>query len=207
MRSAGGGWIRRTGRSYRVSPPRHHHRGLGGARGTFRLPVRAGRCRHHHPRDRQAVGLRCLHRPGHHHWKIRAARSGPPHSRGACFHAPGGGSPGWRLPVPGVRPSGRVVRCPPRSTLGRRRTNLALHPCPSVPTASSVDPSAIRDGDAPRQTGVPSAGWLTSGRSSAAGHMWAMSCSTRSSTERNGSLHSTVRWAWSFSFRWTQSTV
>jgi hypothetical protein len=38
-------------------------------------------------------------------------------------------------------------------------------------------------------------------------HMWAMSCSTRSSTERNGSLHNTVRWAWSFSFRWTQSTV
>src|SRR5208282_3358046 len=38
-------------------------------------------------------------------------------------------------------------------------------------------------------------------------HMLAMSLSTRSSTERNGSLHSTVRWAWSFSFRCTQSTV
>jgi hypothetical protein len=37
--------------------------------------------------------------------------------------------------------------------------------------------------------------------------MLAMSFSTRSSTDRNGSLHSTVRWAWSFSFRWTQSTV
>src|SRR6266567_3058235 len=35
----------------------------------------------------------------------------------------------------------------------------------------------------------------------------AMSFSTRSSTERNGSLHSTVRWAWSFSLRCTQSTV
>ena len=38
-------------------------------------------------------------------------------------------------------------------------------------------------------------------------HMWAISCSTRSSTLRNGSLHSTVRCAWSFSFRCTQSTV
>jgi hypothetical protein len=38
-------------------------------------------------------------------------------------------------------------------------------------------------------------------------HMCAISCSTRSSTERKGSLHSTVRWAWSFSFRCTQSTV
>ena len=37
--------------------------------------------------------------------------------------------------------------------------------------------------------------------------MLAMSFSTRSSTERNGSLHSTVRWAWSLSLRWTQSTV
>jgi hypothetical protein len=34
-----------------------------------------------------------------------------------------------------------------------------------------------------------------------AGHIPAMSFSTRSSTERNGSLHSTVRCAWSFSFR------
>src|SRR5271166_5997576 len=38
-------------------------------------------------------------------------------------------------------------------------------------------------------------------------YMPAMSFSTRSSTERNGSLHSTVRWAWSFSLRCTQSTV
>ena len=37
--------------------------------------------------------------------------------------------------------------------------------------------------------------------------MLAMSFSTRSSTERNGSLHSTVRWAWSLSLRCTQSTV
>src|SRR5690606_29099102 len=35
----------------------------------------------------------------------------------------------------------------------------------------------------------------------------AMSFSTRSSWARNGSLHSTVRWAWSLSFRCTQSTV
>ena len=34
-----------------------------------------------------------------------------------------------------------------------------------------------------------------------------MSFSTRSSCERNGSLHSTVRWAWSLSLRCTQSTV
>src|SRR5690606_3536951 len=39
------------------------------------------------------------------------------------------------------------------------------------------------------------------------GHMPAISFSTRSSTERKGSLHSTVRCAWSFSLRWTQSTV
>ena len=37
--------------------------------------------------------------------------------------------------------------------------------------------------------------------------MEAMSFSTRSSTDRNGSLHSTVRCAWSFSLRCTQSTV
>ena len=34
-----------------------------------------------------------------------------------------------------------------------------------------------------------------------------MSRSTRSSTERNGSLHRTVRCAWSLSLRCTQSTV
>ena len=37
--------------------------------------------------------------------------------------------------------------------------------------------------------------------------MEAISRSTRSSTATNGSLQSTVRWAWSFSFRCTQSTV
>ena len=37
--------------------------------------------------------------------------------------------------------------------------------------------------------------------------MLAMSLSTRSSTALNGSLHSTVRWAWSLSLRCTQSTV
>ena len=35
----------------------------------------------------------------------------------------------------------------------------------------------------------------------------AMSRSTRSSWALNGSLQSTVRWAWSLSFRCTQSTV
>jgi len=34
-----------------------------------------------------------------------------------------------------------------------------------------------------------------------------MSFSTRSSLDLNGSLHSTVRWAWSLSLRCTQSTV
>ena len=38
-------------------------------------------------------------------------------------------------------------------------------------------------------------------------HSEAMSFSTRSSRDLNGSLHSTVRWAWSLSFRCTQSTV
>src|SRR5580704_7873886 len=38
-------------------------------------------------------------------------------------------------------------------------------------------------------------------------HIPAISFSTLSSTERKGSLHRTVRWAWSFSFRCTQSTV
>ena len=35
----------------------------------------------------------------------------------------------------------------------------------------------------------------------------AMRRSTRSSRDLNGSLHNTVRCAWSLSFRWTQSTV
>src|SRR4030088_1407765 len=35
----------------------------------------------------------------------------------------------------------------------------------------------------------------------------AISFSTRSSRDLKGSLQSTVRWAWSLSFRWTQSTV
>ena len=35
----------------------------------------------------------------------------------------------------------------------------------------------------------------------------AMRRSTRSSRDLNGSLQSTVRWAWSLSFRCTQSTV
>src|SRR5690606_10293120 len=39
------------------------------------------------------------------------------------------------------------------------------------------------------------------------GHMASIRRWTRSSWERNGSLHSTVRWAWSLSLRWTQSTV
>ncbi|SKV24380.1 Uncharacterised protein [Mycobacteroides abscessus subsp. abscessus] len=38
-------------------------------------------------------------------------------------------------------------------------------------------------------------------------YMLAMRRSTRSSTDRNGSLHSTVRCAWSLSLRCTQSTV
>ena len=38
-------------------------------------------------------------------------------------------------------------------------------------------------------------------------HRLAIRRSTRSSRDLNGSLHSTVRWAWSFSFRCTQSTV
>ncbi len=38
-------------------------------------------------------------------------------------------------------------------------------------------------------------------------HMLAISRLTRSSTDRNGSLHSTVRCAWSLSLRCTQSTV
>jgi hypothetical protein len=38
-------------------------------------------------------------------------------------------------------------------------------------------------------------------------HSEAMSFSTRSSWALNGSLQSTVRWAWSLSFRCTQSTV
>ncbi len=45
------------------------------------------------------------------------------------------------------------------------------------------------------------------GGAAAAGYIEAMSLSTRSSTLRYGSLHSTVRCAWSFSFRCTQSTV
>ncbi len=43
--------------------------------------------------------------------------------------------------------------------------------------------------------------------SAAPDHIDAMSLSTRSSWARKGSLHRTVRWAWSLSLRWTQSTV
>ena len=38
-------------------------------------------------------------------------------------------------------------------------------------------------------------------------HRDSISFSTRSSWARNGSLHRTVRWAWSFNFKCTQSTV
>ena len=44
-------------------------------------------------------------------------------------------------------------------------------------------------------------------RSDRDAHSPAISFSTRSSLDLNGSFRSTVRWAWSFSFRWTQSTV
>ena len=51
-------------------------------------------------------------------------------------------------------------------------------------------------------------GVLGVGRHSApSGHREAMSFSTRSSRALKGSLHRTVRCAWSLSFRWTQSTV
>ncbi|SKT86877.1 Uncharacterised protein [Mycobacteroides abscessus subsp. abscessus] len=46
--------------------------------------------------------------------------------------------------------------------------------------------------------------WASDGRGD---YMLAMRRSTRSSTDRNGSLHSTVRCAWSLSLRCTQSTV
>ena len=39
------------------------------------------------------------------------------------------------------------------------------------------------------------------------GYRLAISFSTRSSRDLKGSLHRTVRCAWSFSLRWTQSTV
>lgn len=149
--SAADGWTRRTGRWCRVSAPRHHHGGPGGAGRTFWVPVRAGRCRHHHRRDRQAVGLRCLSRPSHYQRQVRAARGGAPDRGGAGFPAPGGGGPGRRLPVPGLRPSPWVVRCPPRSTLGRRKADLALQPGPAVPASSPVDPSGVRGGHGPRE--------------------------------------------------------
>ena len=41
----------------------------------------------------------------------------------------------------------------------------------------------------------------------ASGYRLAIKRSTRSSWERKGSVQRTVRWAWSLSFRWTQSTV
>ena len=41
----------------------------------------------------------------------------------------------------------------------------------------------------------------------AGAHRLAISRSTRSSWDLNGSLQRTVRWAWSLSFRCTQSTV
>src|SRR5450759_1888076 len=50
--------------------------------------------------------------------------------------------------------------------------------------------------------------WVSPNRTVAAlTHMLEMSRSTRASTAANGSLHRTVRWAWSLSLRCTQSTV
>ncbi len=53
----------------------------------------------------------------------------------------------------------------------------------------------------------PGAAGLTPAEPAAARYMLAISRLTRSSTARNGSLHNTVRCAWSLSLRCTQSTV
>src|SRR6056297_1227102 len=53
----------------------------------------------------------------------------------------------------------------------------------------------------PRRVNDIPAGYATDG------YILARRRSTRSSTLAKGSLHSTVRWAWSFNFRCTQSTV
>ena len=88
----------------------------------------------------------------------------------------------------------RDLRAPPR----RRRTTLTRLAHALVLGWCSPDPHAVAregqhrhcdDGAANRR------------------HIPSISRSTRSSWERKGSLHSTVRWAWSFSFRCTQSTV
>ena len=72
------------------------------------------------------------------------------------------------------------------------------------------DMSSVSSGSpglAHRRQRYPSCG--RHGRQAASGSVQseAMSFSTRSSRLRNGSLHSTVRWAWSLSLRCTQSTV
>ena len=59
----------------------------------------------------------------------------------------------------------------------------------------------------PRQAEVPAGDAEPLGTEELSPHIEAMSLSTRSSTALNGSLHSTVRCAWSLSLRCTQSTV
>ncbi len=100
----------------------------------------------------------------------------------------------------------------PRATSGARRSSRPNHPArvssPSTAFTPDRDPD---DHGAPTgpggSTGCAASGRGGSGLRHDRHHMCAMSCSTRSSTLRNGSLHRTVRCAWSLSFRCTQSTV
>ncbi len=83
---------------------------------------------------------------------------------------------------------------PGRSSSCRRPSSRSPRWCGCWPWPRSWPP--------PAWPGSAAATW-----SAAPDHIEAISLSTRSSWARNGSLQRTVRWAWSLSLRWTQSTV
>ena len=93
---------------------------------------------------------------------------------------------------------------PPARLADLRATEPAAGPVAAAPSAGSGAgaPSSLRV-RRPARAGDPPSG----AAADAGGHIEAMSLSTRSSTAANGSLHSTVRCAWSFTLRCTQSTV
>ena len=98
-----------------------------------------------------------------------------------------------------------------------------LHPVlgeagdPAVPAAALLRALGIEPGRNDETVSSPSSrtAWPRSANACSAPSRPGCGCrlreairrSTRSSTARNGSLHRTVRWAWSFSLRCTQSTV
>jgi hypothetical protein len=107
------------------------------------------------------------------------------------------------------------VTCTPRvreksCRRGDTTVSLTLHSPPSSPSLADTVGGSI--GGMPPREDQPSVGGAVRAKPhgddlSASGYRLAMRRSTRSSWERKGSLQRTVRWAWSLSLRWIQSTV